>query len=323
MSKKINLVIFCLIFTLILFTFHSPLAAESYPNKTITLIGWSTPGGGSDTTLRMLAPLLEKHIGQKTVVINKPGGAGGVALKYLKGLPADGHNVLLITASFCERLNMGQLKVKPEDFDYLIRLVEDPFIIAVNAKSPYKTYKDILDAAKKKPGMVKWAGSFYGSKSHIAAFLAIKSADVVASIVPFDGSAQAVVALLGGHIDVLVANPGRVIGHIKAGKVRPIAVLSAGRLKEFPDLPTLKELGFDVIKNHWRGLIVKKGTPPHIIKILHDNVKKTIEEPKWIKFLKDLALSDGYLNGEDFYKLTKRQVQEAGAVLDAVGFHGK
>lgn len=309
--------------SVVLFTFpNGALAAPAFPEKPITLIAWSTPGGGSDTTCRMTARIGQKHFPKPLVVLNKPGGGGKTGMKYLLSLPNDGYNVLLITSSIAEALNLGSKELTPEDFDYVIRLVEDPMILAVTttSKNPIQSWKDLVEKAQKKPGMQKWGGSFFGSKSHILSHLTSNKSGIKVSNVPFEGSTEAVVALLGNHIDVFVGNPRELIGHVEAGKAKFIANFATKRLTEFPDVPTLQELGVNVTGNHWRGFVVKKGTPPEIVRTLHDGFKKMMSEPEWIDFIKKSGLEEGYLPPKDFLELTKKETQQIKEALVEIGF---
>lgn len=321
MLKKFVWIILGTVIGLTLTAFNNSSAAPSFPEKPITLIAWSTPGGGSDTTLRMIAPIAEKHFGKPLVIVNKPGGGGVVGMKYLQSLPNDGYNVLLITSSIAEVLNLGGKDLKPQDFDYVLRLVEDPLIIAVTttSKNPLRSWKDIIDKAKESPGNQKWAGSFFGSKSHMLAYLISKKVGIKTSIVPFLGTADAVVALLGNHVDVFVGNPRELMSHAEVGNVKFIATFGEKRLDEFPDLPTLREIGVDVVGNHWRGIVVKKGTSPEIIKILHDGFKKAISDSRWIDFVKKNGLVEGYLNANDLYQLTKKETELIKETLKEIG----
>lgn len=280
-----------------------------YPEKPITLVCWSSTGSGHDLMARYIAKLGEKHIGQPIVVVNKKGGKGKVAMSYVLNQKPDGHVIMTNTRSMTKRLKKDGKGININSFKYISRVVKDPFVITVKDDSPFNNIADLVTFAKANPNKVKIGG--YSTKSVDEGL--VKELEAKAGIdlnyIPYKGGKEPVVAVLGGHIDVAIANPGEMMTNFKAGKLKVLAVASESRFAPFEDSATLSEQGYDIVTEHWRGVMASKDVPDEVVTKVNDMIAKVVEEPEFKKFLESTNMYNGYLNGEAFTTLVDEQTK--------------
>ena len=190
-----------------------------------------------------------------------------------------------------------------KNFDAIINVVDDPSMFLVRSDAPWKSLKEFLDYAKKNPDMITVGNSGAGGGVHLVALAFERAAGVKFNHIPFSGGGPSVTALLGGHINAVSVSPPEGIEHVKAGKLKIIALFAEKRFEMFPDVPTVKEQGIDFVMGMWRGLVAPKGTPPDAIKKLHDAFKQGMDDPVFKKNAKDMAVNLSYLGPEAFEKL--------------------
>ncbi|HHV64968.1 MAG TPA: tripartite tricarboxylate transporter substrate binding protein [Peptococcaceae bacterium] len=279
------------------------------PEKPFELLVPMSAGGGSDVFARNLVKVIEdnKLCPQTIVVVNKPGGSGSIGWTYVakdhKGNP---YEISTTSSSFYTGPIAGQSPVSYKDFTHIINLCEDPNLILVKADSPYKTIKDLLDAAKANPDKISAAGSSGLSVDAIAFYTMQDAAGVKMKYVPFGGGGEVLTALLGGHVDFAYLSPSEAGPQIEAGKVRAIAVTTEDRMGgAMADIPTLKESGYDVVIAQARGVVAPLDIPEEAVAFLQDMFKKAIETPEWKEFLANNYMEEKVLIGEDFYKLSE------------------
>lgn len=284
--------------------------AGSYPEKPISLVCWSSAGSGHDLMARMIAKVGEKYLGQPIAVLNKKGGKGKVAMSYVLNKPADGYTLMTNTRSMTERLIDPNADLTVDSFNYVARVVKDPFVILVNKESQFNSMQDLVDFAKKNPGKVKIGGYSVQSVDQKLVNKIMKATGMELNYIPYKGGMEPVVAVLGGHVDVAVANPSEMIANFKADKVKVLAVASQKRFSPFDDAPTLKELGIDVSEEHWRGMMASKDVPMELVAALDSAIQKTIQDPEFQEFLKSANMYDGYIPHAEFKELVKAQTAE-------------
>ncbi len=273
-------------------------AAEKYPSKDISIIVPYAAGSTTDLSARVFAEFFRKEIGVPVIVDVRPesGGIKGV-LDVYKAKP-DGYTLL---ATLLPRQPYTEIAFHPPfkilDFTYIAGSHRYYTFVAVNKDSPYKTLKDLLEASKKKsincstPGM--------GSRSHLEALILKKKVGINLEPVPFKGAAPAMMALLGGNVDLIVVDDLALLG--QKGKVRELAIFSGSRAKKFPDVPTFKELGFDLpIMQGAQGISGPPGLPNEISKILSDASAKAIRNPEFISKMDKLGPAPHYMTGPEF-----------------------
>ncbi len=299
---KRNFLTTALFSLLILLLASGPVLAASFPSKTITVICPWSAGGGTDTILRGLAKQTEPFLGQNITVVNKTGGGG--AIGHGAGIRArpDGYTVTMVTFEIISLPPQGLVPFTYKDYDLLMRVNMDPAAITVPKDAPYNTIAEFVAYAKAHPGGIKVGHSGPGSVWQIAGGIFAEKAGIDLTFVPHDGAAPAVTALVGKHIQAVSVSPAEVQGQVEAGSLKMLAVMSDSRLPNFPDVPTMKEAGYDVSFGTWRGLAVPKGTPAEVKKVLHDAFKKGMESEMFLKFAKDSGLGLAYLPADAWGK---------------------
>jgi tripartite-type tricarboxylate transporter receptor subunit TctC len=280
-----------------------PLQAADFPTKEVQIIIPWAAGGATDLIFRALAATTGKFLGKAVIVVNRPGGGGAVG--YTEGAQAKPDGYTLTSAVTPLTILPHQVKTAftYQNFDAVINVVSDPSMFLVRSDSQWKSLKEFLDYAKKNPDMITVGNSGAGGGVHLVALAFEKAAGVKFNHIPFSGGGPSITALLGGHIHAVSVSPPEGIEHIKAGKLRIIALFAEKRFEMFPDVPTVKEQGINFVMGMWRGLIAPKGTPPDVIKKLHDAFKKGMDDPVFQKNAKDMVVNLSYLGPEAFGKL--------------------
>lgn len=272
------------------------------PTKPIQLIVGYAPGGGSDVQARAIAAGAQECYGTPLVIINKAGAAGTIAAQEVAAAPADGYTLLLGGGS--ESTSVPAHRKTPydprTDFTPIIRLSVGSQFLVVNAKSSYKTARDLVEAAKAKPGQVAHGSSGVGSLAHSLPLLLARQAGVKFKHVPYQGGAPAIQAVLADQLDFTVAAPEEIQGQVEAGILRIVAVASAERNPGYPNVETLREAGYEVLVENMKGWLGPKNLPADVAKFHHDCFRKALSSQPWMDYQKRLTERDGYLNGPDF-----------------------
>lgn len=285
-------------------------AIADYPEKPITLICWSSAGSGHDLMARMIAKVGEEYIGQPIVVVNKEGGSGMVAMSYVLGQKPDGYIIMTNTRSMTELFPDPNGRLSIDNFKYISRVVRDPFVILVREDSPYKTIEDLVADAKANSNKITIGGFSIKSvdESLVKDFEAAAGIDL--NYIPYRGGSEPVVAVLGGHIDVAIANPSEMIANYEAGKLRVLALATAQRFAPFEEAPTFSEKGYDVVTEHWRGVMASKDVPDDVVAKLDTMLSKVVEHPEFQQFMSNANMYNGYMQGQEFSELVKMQTME-------------
>jgi len=277
------------------FAFHAFLAfglfcgiarADSYPSKPIRIIVPYTPGGFNDTLARTLGQKLSEKWSQPVVVDNRPGGGTTIGTNLAAKAPADGHTLLIV--SFAFGVNPSLYARVPydtqRDFAPIVLAAGTPNILVVNPQLPVKTVQDLIALAKSKPGKLNYATAGNGSSNHLSMEMLKSMAGVDIVHVPYKGSAPAVTDLIGGQVDVMFDNVPNVLQHLKAGKLRGLAVSSRMRSTFTPELPTVAEAGlpgFDV--SVWFGVVAPSGTPKAVVSQLNGEINRILKLPEVVE----------------------------------------
>ena len=285
----------------------STALAQSFPDKPINLMVAFPPGGSTDIGARIAAGIAEKIIGQPIVVVNKGGAGGQVGWTELARAKPDGYYIGFINlpATNTAYLDKDRQAIFDEkSFTPIINQVLDPGVIWVAAASPFKSLKDLIDAAKAKPGEIKAATTGILSDDHLA-ILMVEEAEPGAKfrVVHLAGGAPMLKETLGGNIDVSFDNVGSIVTQVKAGQVRALAVMDTERSKFFPDVPTTKELGYPkVISSSTRGIAGPKGMDPKVVGKLAEVFKKAMEDEEHQKKMEEVGLAVKIMTGDDYKK---------------------
>ncbi len=269
-------------------------SSEPFPNKPIQLVIPFAPGD-TDNMLRPFTDKMGEFLGQPVVLNFKPGAGGGVGAGQVATSKADGYTLVGSSPGSIVVVPLANkdIKYSPESFTPVAALSEGGFMLVVAQASPWKNMKDVVEHSKKNPGKVSFSSSGFMGITHLLGEIFTKEAAIKWNHIPFAGSAPAIVALLGGHVDVASTAIGPAQAHIKAGSLRPLAVLGDTRLSAYPDVPTLKELGYKVGSPVLYGISAPKGTPKEVVNALYAAVKKTSE-----KYNEQIAASLGVLGAE-------------------------
>jgi tripartite-type tricarboxylate transporter receptor subunit TctC len=268
-----------------------PAFADDYPAKPIRLIVPFPPAGGTDTLSRGIAQAISVDTKWTIVIENKPGAGGNVGLDAAAHAPKDGYTIamgqtanLAVNPALYSNMTFDPLK----DFAPIALISSQPLILVVDAKSPYKSLKDLVDAAKKDPGKVNMASPGNGTIGHIGGELFQRRAGITMTHVPYKGAGPAVTDLMGGSVDCYFGNSQAVSGLVASGRLRPLAVTALKRLSSFPNVPTVAESGYAGFEAAtWSGLVAPAGTPPAIIERINAAANKALASAAMQKQLAD------------------------------------
>ena len=283
------------------------------PVRPIQCIVGFAPGGGADLIARAIAEAAQRFIPQPLVVINRPGAGGTIAAQQVAAMEGDGHVLLMGGGS--ESTSIPAYRQLPYDpktsFRAVLRLMRQRMFILAKADGRFRTMRDAVAAAQEKPQSVSHGSSGVGSIYHSVFVVLEKRAGVEFLHVPFTGGAPGLQALAAGQIDLMVASPEEFRGLTDSGLLRVLACCSAKRAESFPEVPTLKELGWDMDLENMKGWVTPASTPDAAVTYLHDRFCKAMLTPTWRAFLERAGDTDGYLDGPSFQ-------QAMNNVLDAI-----
>jgi tripartite-type tricarboxylate transporter receptor subunit TctC len=284
-----------LLAALLAFALSFPVAAQ-YPERAVTMLTGYPAGGLVDVVARLLAEGMKPKFPRGLVVQIKPGAAGSVAVTELVRSQPDGYTFILTPHSaLVIAAQLQDLAYKtPDDYLPFINLVSYYPMIAVRTESPYKTAQDLVADAKAKPGQVRVGSPGEGTSSHLNLEEFMRLAGIKMIHAPFQGWAHSSTAVLGGHIDAVVAQPGELKGQVDGKRMRVLIAFQPQRHPVFPDVPTAKELGWDVANGVWYLLMAPKGTPAPVVKYLHDAAKEAIDDPKFAKVMAERGIDVDY-----------------------------
>ena len=298
--------------------------AVEFPTKPVSLICPWPPGGSTDVMMRALAEASTKPLGQPIVVENKPGGSGTIGPATLAATAKpDGYTIAQIPITvfrlpFMQKVTWDPLK----DFSYIIHATGYVFGVVVKADSPWKTWQEFVAHAKANPGKVTYGSPGAGTTLHITMEMIAKRDGIRWTQVPFKGSAETIPAVLGGHV-MAVADSTSWGSQVDAGNLRLLVTWGNQRTKKWPNVPTLKELGYGIVSNSPFGFAGPKGMDPKVVKTLHDAFKKGLEDPGFLKTLEKLDMEPFYLNTADYEKYVRQQVAEAKEQVETLGLAKK
>jgi tripartite-type tricarboxylate transporter receptor subunit TctC len=300
-------------------------ADDAYPSHAITMVSPFPPGGVSDTITRPLDAALEKVLKQPVVLENKVGAAGAVGAQYVAAAKPDGYTLLthIVSISGFEAVDklFGRTpKFTNASFVPIARIIADPIVMIINADLPYKTLKDLVADAKANPDKLIYSSSGLYGASHIPTALFAKAAgDLKMRHLPTNGGGPAVTAVLGGNVNFFMSPTSIALSQIKAGKVRPLAVSSAQRVKALPDVPTFKELGYDLEYYFWVGIFAPKGSPEAAIKVLREGLDKAAHSKEFVDTIAGLGQELAYMDQPEFAKFWAADAKRQEDAINSIG----
>jgi tripartite-type tricarboxylate transporter receptor subunit TctC len=317
-----NRVAFRFIVFLALLAVISPatLFSAEYPNKALTYIICFNPGGESDITARIQEPALKKYFGQEIVITYKIGGGGSVGWSELVRSKPDGYTIAgdNLPHIILQPLERGDAGYKTLELKQIYMFESTPDLLVVRQDSPYKTLKDFIDYAKTNPpGIVTVGGSGSSTANDLGTTMLNKAAGIKLTYIPFGGSGSAVPALLGGHVTALMTYS--TMGVQYKDKFRALAIASEERMAVLPDVPTFKELGYDVVEGAYRGVAAPPGTPDDIVRKLADTFEKVMKDPEVQKKMDQNGFKTEYMGPEESLNLVKKKMVEYEAIMKELG----
>ncbi|GHC32766.1 ABC transporter substrate-binding protein [Kushneria pakistanensis] len=265
--------------TTLMFGGQAALAAE-YPTKSVDMIVPFSAGGGNDTFVRAMQPMLEKRLGQSLVIRNIAGGGGAVGMSRAVASRPDGYTLLAASNAMLTLEAMGNVAFTHNDFDFIAKVVEEPYVIAARGDGPYQDLDALLEAARAGKA-IKVGVSGVGSSAHIAAVAMANTTGVKFNIIPYPGGAETISAAMGGHIDAVVLGGSELRSVLQSERLKALAMTYDERSDSLPGVPTFKEEGHDLSLTVWRAIAAPKGLP--------EDVKQT-----WVAAIKDILDSGEY-----------------------------
>ncbi len=293
--------------------------AQAFPSKPIKLVIAFPAGGPTDITMRQLADNASKILGQPVIVDNKPGAGGTLPAQALQTSQPDGYTVAQIPLGvfrlgYTTKINWDPLK----DITYVINLTGYAFGIVVPTDSPLKTWADFVAYAKANPGKLTYGSTGTLTSPHLTTERIAQTVGIQLQHVPYKGSADLQQALLGGHLMAAADSTG-FAPQVEAGKLRVLNTWGEKRLEKFPNVPTLKELGIDIVQNSPFGIGAPKGTPPEVVKKLHDAFKQAMEEPSYVAALGRYDMLPNYMSSEGYTKFAQETFAREKALIEKLG----
>lgn len=298
--------------------------AQAFPTKPITLIVPWPAGGSTDRHHRALAELASKHLGQQIIVENKPGAGGtlGPSTMALTAKP-DGYTISQYPMGMLRIPHMNKVQWSPiNDFTFIMGVSGYTFGFVVKAESPHKTFKDYVEAARKQPGKIDFGSTGIGTSPHLLLEELADNAKVEFNHVPFKGNADLMQALLGGHV-MAASDASGWDKFVDGGQMRLLATFGEQRTKRWPQVPTAKELGYNIVGNSPYGLVGPKGMDPAVVKTIHDAFKKAMDDPKHAEVLAQLNQDPWYRTGEQYKAWAISTYAKDKLLIDRLGLSAK
>jgi tripartite-type tricarboxylate transporter receptor subunit TctC len=314
----------CLIAALLALAAASGYAQDTYPSRPITMIVPFPPGGVADITGRPTAAAMEKILKQPVVVANRGGAGGAVGNAAVANAKPDGYTILMALSSISVIPEADKLFDRKPAYalDQLIPIAlisADPTILVVHPSLPVKSLKELVALSKSKPGQMSYSSSGIYGALHMPMEMFLHAAKLRMRHVPTNGGGPAITALLGGHVEMTAGGPAAITSHVKAGKLRPLASWGAKRHEAYPDVPTFKELGYDVEYYIWAGMFAPKGTPEPVMKVLRDAARKAVEDPDFKNTMAKVNSPVQYLDAPEFAKYWAADAKRLAEVVKVVG----
>lgn len=302
----------------------SSFAQDAYPTRQVTLINPFPPGGAADVVGRPFAAVLEPLLKQPVIIETKAGAAGAVGAQFAANAKPDGYTMLVHIVSISgfaevDKIFGRQPKFTRADFIPIARFTEGPMVLVVNAETPYKTLKDLVDDARKRPDQIVFSSSGLYGALHLPTQLFMNAAGIKMRHLPTNGGGPALTAILGNNAQVLATSVAAASGHIKSGKLRPLASYSSKRIASLPEVPTLKELGHNVEFYLWVGLFAPKGTPEAVVKKVREETKAAVNSEKFKTAITNIGDNVLYMDQPEFAKFWDEDAQRVEAAVKSIG----
>jgi len=299
-------------------------AQSDYPARTVNMVVPFPPGGVADITARPVAEAMGRYLKHTVVVENKAGAGGGVGMQYVARARPDGYTMLLALSSISIIPEADRILGRDPMFQLsqlvpIARFTADPTVLAVRADGPYKSVAELVEAARKAPGTIPYGSSGNYGTMHVPMEMFTGAAGTRCCHVPFTGAGPAVVALLGGQVEAISTGPSSIMGHVRGGKVRVLASWGDTRHPALPEVPTLRELGYDAQFSQWTGLFVPAGTPEPVVAKLREAARFAIEDAAFKGALAKVETPVQYLDQPQFRAFWDADARKLADVVKKIG----
>jgi putative tricarboxylic transport membrane protein len=293
------------------------------PNRPVEFVVHTGPGGGNDVLARRIAIITEqeKLLPVRLQVVNKPGGGTLTAMSYVVEKKGEPQMIAAVANTWVTApMTSAEAKVSWKELTPIVRLVTEPAVIAVKADSPYKTLKDFIEAARKNPGKLKQSGGSPLSRDGVMRHLLQKTTGAQWAFISFPGGGERIAALLGGHVELMIVEPQEAGEHIRNGNMRVIAQVAEQRLKAYPDVPTVREAGFDVpYYAVFRGIAGPPNMPREAVAYYEEYFARLVKTAPWRKYLEDNFFDDAFQRSGDFSKFIDEFAERVRPLLTDAG----
>lgn len=296
----------------------------AFPSKPVTMVVPFPPGGLADTVGRPVAEAMGRELGQPVVIENRGGAGGGIGMAHVAKAPADGYTILMALSSYSVLPEADTLLGRQQMYAYsqlkpIARFTADPTVLAVRADAPWKNVREFVEEARKRPGALNFGSSGNYGTMHVPMEILKQVANVRMTHIPYTGAGPAVVALLGGQVDAVATGPATVVQHVKAGKIRVLAHWGTTPLSSLPDVPSLKQSGYNAEYAQWSGLFVPASTPDAVVQRLRAAAKAAAGDAK----VKDVIMNAGspilYQDTPEFEQYVQSDVRRMADVVKKIG----
>ena len=298
----------------------------SYPNRPVMLVVSAAAGGTTDLAARLISEPLSKALGQSVVVDNKPGGNGTIAAQAVQRAKPDGYTLLVqysgyhVITPLLTKTSWDPVK----DFQPVANLLSAPQVLVVRPNLPVKSLKELVTYAKANPNKLNYASSGNGSLQHVSTELLNQMAGIQITHVPYKGTGPAMTDLLGGNVDMTITTPPPLMGHIAAGKLRPLVVTSKSRLESLKDVPSAPEAGYpDLDVSSWFAMYAPAGTPKAVVDKLTTEIEKIMKTDAFRKKADELGAEAKYMNPQQLDQYQKAELQRWAKVIKSANIHAE
>ncbi len=323
MKKVVSLLLVVLMATVLLVSTGADLMAaeKKYPSKQINWYIHASAGGGTDIFSRIAAIRLRRILKVPIIVSTMGGGGGARLMNYLMTQPADGYSLYSFVQTIIATIARGMTRAKMSDFVGIARGCYDPQSLCVSAKGRFKTIQEAVEFARANPKKLKFGIANMASPDHVTVYALSKAAGFDPEYVPFKSGGEVVLALLSGTVEIGALNPSEFLGQYEAETVKPIVFFVKKRLKDFPDVPTAKELGWDVEMATWRGVVTMTGTPKHIVDTLSKALLKSMKHKIYQDYLKNNSMGpESIMNSAEFNVFIQKEYPIWEQAMKELGF---
>jgi tripartite-type tricarboxylate transporter receptor subunit TctC len=299
-------------------------AQATFPSKPITMVVPFPPGGLADLVGRPVAEAMARDLGQPVVIENKGGAGGGIGMGQVAKAAPDGYTVVMALASYSVLPEADAILGRSPMYSYqalrpIARFTADPTVLAVRAEAPWKTVKDFVEDAKKRPDAINYGSSGNYGTMHVPMEILAQNAGIKLKHVPYTGAGPAVIALLGGQIDAVSTGPATVLQHVKAGKLRVLGHWGNGKLEAMPDVPSLKDAGYNAEYAQWSGLFIPAGVPEPVAQRLRAAARAAANDAKVKEVIGAAGSPVLYQDTPDFEKYVQGDVRRMQDVVKKIG----